>query len=154
MKNKLIILTTAVALAGSTPAFSAEKKEDKHEHKAGDKHEEHHGLPDSKIAVPADAAGIWKAIAEQQKTLTEQLAASAFEKTDDTVGALAQLINALPAKATADKAKLAKAHTKAAVNVLEDIHHLADDKAKAKAEAKLPLLDSALKTLQASVPAA
>ena len=148
MKNKLIILTTAIALAGSTPAFSAEKKADKHEHG------EHHGLPESKIAVPADAAGIWKAIVEQQKTLTEQLAASAFEKTDDTVGALAKLINALPAKAAADKAKMAKAQTKAAVNVLEDIHHLADDKAKAKAEAKLPLLDSALKTLQASVPAA
>ncbi len=31
---------------------------------------------------------------------------------------------------------------------------LTDDKAKAKAEAKLPLLDSALKSLQASVPAA
>ena len=56
--------------------------------------------------------------------------------------------------AAADKAKMAKAQTKAAVNVLEDIHHLADGKAKAKAEAKLPLLDSALKSLQGSVPAA
>ena len=112
MKSTLIILTTALTLAGFTPAFSAEKKEDKHEHKEGGKHGEHHGLPESKIAVPADAAGIWKAIAEQQKTLAEQLAASAFEKTDDTVGALAKLINALPAKAPADKAKMAKAQTR------------------------------------------
>lgn len=150
MNTKLLILTTAfaLALASSTPAFSAEKKEDKHEHG------KHHGLPESQIAVPADTAGIWKAIAEQQKTLTEQLAASAFEKTDDTVGALAKLINALPAKTPTDKAKMAKAQTKAAVNVLEDIHHLADDKAKAKAEAKLPLLESALKALQGNVPAA
>ena len=146
--SKLLTIALTLALGAAAPcAFAAEKKKDEHGH-------EHHGLPDSKIAVPADTAGIWKAIAEQQKTLTEQLAASAFEKTDDTVGALAKLIKALPDKAAADKAKMAKAQTKAAVNVLEDIHHLADDKAKAKAEAKLPLLDSALKTLQASVPAA
>jgi hypothetical protein len=149
MKQTRIILTIALSLAigaVSQSMFAAEKKDD-HGHA-------HHGLPESKIAVPADAAGIWKAIGEQQKTLTEQLAASQFEKTDDTIGALAKLIQALPAKAAADKAKMAKGQTKAAVNVLEDIHHLADDKAKAKAEAKLPLLDSALKAIQASVPGA
>ncbi len=150
MKQTTAIIAIALSLAvgaAAPSAFAAERKKDEHGH-------EHHGLPESKIAVPADAAGIWKAITEQQKTLTEQLAASAFEKTDDTVDALAKLINALPAKAAADKAKMAKAQTKAAVNVLEDIHHLADGKAKAKAEAKLPLLDSALKSLQGSVPAA
>lgn len=145
---KLLTIILSVAVGAAAPsAFAAEKKKDEHGH-------EHHGLPDSKIAVPADAAGIWKEIAAQQKTLTEQLAASQFAKTDDTIGALAKLIKALPDKAAAARQKLAKAQTKAAVNVLEDIHHLADDKAKAKAEAKLPLLDSALKTLQASVPAA
>lgn len=144
---KVITLALTLALGAAAPcAFAAEKKKDEHGH-------EHHGLPDSKIAVPADTAGIWKAIAEQQKTLTGQLAASQFDKTADTVGALAKLINALPAKAAADKAKIAKAQSKTAVNVLEDIHHLADDKAKAKAEAKLPLLDSALKSLHAGVPA-
>ncbi len=150
MKQTNILLAIALSLvvgAAAPSAFAAEKKKDEHGH-------EHHGLPESKIAVPGDAAGIWKAIAEQQKTLAGQLAASQFDKTDDTVGALAKLINALPAKAATDKAKMAKAQGKAAVNVLEDIHHLADDKMKAKAEAKLPLLDSALKALQASIPAA
>ena len=144
---KVLTLALTLALGAAAPCvFAAEKKKDEHGHA-------HHGLPDSKIAVPADTAGIWKAIAEQQKTLTAQLAASQFDKTDGTVGALAKLINALPAKAAADKAKIAKAQSKTAVNVLEDIHHLADDKAKAKAEAKIPLLDSALKTLQASIGA-
>ena len=144
IKLLTIILSFTVGAAAPT-ALAAEKKKDEHGH-------EHHGLPDSKIAVPADAAGIWKEIAAQQKTLTEQLGASQFEKTDDTVGALAKLIKALPEKAAADKVKMAKAQTKAAVNVLEDVHHLADDKAKARAEAKLPLLSSALKSLHASVP--
>ena len=149
MKHTTAILTIALSLAigAIAPTASAAEKKDEHSH-------EHHGLPDSKIVVPADAAAIWKSIGEQQSALAEQLAASAFEKTDETVGALAKLINALPGKAAADKAKMAKAQAKAAVNVLEDIHHLADDKAKAKAEAKLPLLDSALKSLQSNIPSA
>ena len=149
MRTTAKVLTVALTVAVGTAApgvSAAEKAKALHGHA-------HHGMSDSKIAVPVDTAGIWKAIAEHQKTLTAQLAASQFDKTDDTVGALAKLINALPAKAAADKAKIAKAQTKAAVNVLEDIHHLADDKAKAKAEAKLPLLDSALKSLHAGVPA-
>jgi len=150
MKPTVRIITLALAFAFSATApavFAAEKKKDEHAH-------EHHGLPESKIAVPGDAAGIWKAIAEQQKTLADQLSASQFDKTDDTVGALGKLINALPDKAPADKAKKAKAQAKAAVNVLEDLHHAADDKEKGKAEQKATLLDSALKALKESVPAA
>jgi len=145
--SAIIALVLCLALGAAAPHGAAAEKEKEHDHK-------HHGLPDSKFAVPGDAAGIWKAVAEQQKTLAGQLATSQFDKTDDTVGALAKLINALRDKADAAKAKKARAQAKAAVNVLEDIHHLAEDKAKAKAEAKMPLLDSALKSLQTSVPAA
>jgi signal transduction protein with GAF and PtsI domain len=137
------VLAFALTVALGASAIGAEKDEHGHDH---------HGMPDSEIAVPADAVGIWKAIADQQKTLADQIAAQQFETTDKTIGALAKLIKALPEKAAAGKQKIANAQTKAAVNVLEDIHHLADDKAKAKAEAKLPLLDFALKALQASVP--
>jgi hypothetical protein len=140
-----LILTVVLAIAAPT-GLAAEKK-DEHGHSQG-------ALPESKIVVPADAAGIWTAIAGQQKMLAEYLGASQFDKTDEPVGALAKLISALPAKAAADKQKLAAAQAKAAVNVVTDIHHLADDKKKGQAEAKLTLLESALGTLRSSVPEA
>lgn len=142
---KFLTLALTVALAAVAPSVLAAEKKDEHGHGAG-------ALPESKIVVPADAAGIWKAIAEQQKMLADYLGASQFDKTDEPVGALANLIRALPDKAAADKQKTAQAQSKAAVNVLQDIHHLADEKAKAKAEAKLVLLGSAIETLRGSVP--
>jgi hypothetical protein len=86
--------------------------------------------------------------------LADHLHAPQFDKTDEPVGALAKLIQALPGKAVAEKQKIAKAQAKAAVNVVTDIHHLADDKQKGQAEAKLTLLESALGTLRSSVPGA
>src|SRR6185503_4893170 len=104
MKQTIKFLTFALilALASATPGVLAAEKKDEHAHDAG-------ALPESKIAVPADAAGIWKAIAEQQKMLADYLAASQFDKTDEPVGALGKLIPALPEKATAEKQKAAKA---------------------------------------------
>lgn len=139
--TKFLTLALAVAIASATPSMLAAEKKDEHGHGQG-------ALPESKIVVPANAAGIWKAIAEQQKMLADYLGTSQFDKTDEPVGALAKLINALPDKAPADKSKIAKAHAKSAVNVVEDVHHAADDKQKAKAEAKVQLLDTALATLK------
>lgn len=144
---KFLTLILTVALAAAAPSVLAAEKKDEHGHGQG-------ALPESKIVVPADATGIWKAIAEQQKVLADHLGASQFDKTDEPVGALAKLIKALPEKAIAEKQKLAKAQAKAAVNVVTDIHHLADDKQKGQAEAKLMLLESALATLRSSVSGA
>lgn len=151
MKHTIKCLTLAltVALTATAPSVLAEEKKDEHGHGHGEG-----ALPESKIVVPADAAGIWKAIAEQQKMLADYLGASQFDKTDEPVGALAKLIQALPDKAAGDKQKMAAAQAKAAVNVVTDIHHLADDKKKGQAEAKLTLLESALATLRSSVPGA
>lgn len=135
-------LCAAIGLMGvtTTRVFAAE-----HDHKKGEKHEEH----GEKMKIPDTVEGIWKEIHEHHAELKEIVEKKQLEKVHETAFEIRDLAKALVPKAPADKKTQVEGAVKNIAKLAEDLDKSGDGGDQAKTEANLKKLDGVLKVLSA-----
>ncbi len=133
-------LCAAIGLIGitTTRVFAAE-----HEHKEGEKHEEHGG----KIKIPDTVEGIFKEIQKHHHELAEVVKGKKLAEVHHHAFAIRDLANALPAKAEASKKTQVEGTVKNIAKLAEELDKTGDAGNQAGTEANLKKLDGILKLL-------
>ncbi len=140
MKTKTLL---AMGLCAAIGLFGVQKTFAQHEHKEGEKHEEHGG----KIKIPDTVEGIFKEIHKHHHELAEVVKGKKLAEVHHHAFAIRDLANALPAKAEASKKTQVEGTVKNIAKLAADLDKTGDANNQAGTEANLKKLDGILKVL-------